>query len=132
MINKAEAVKNTVIPRAKGEAERTIENAMGYAIERENNAQGDADLFKQVFSAYQKAPEVTRKRIYLETIGKVLASGSPGDQTGSLGGQTGSPGGQTGGLGGQGQAGKGGPRKIIMDEDAKGLLPLLNLNQEGK
>jgi len=112
---------------------------MGYAIERENNAQGDADLFKQVFSAYQKAPEVTRKRIYLETIGKVLASGSPGDQTGSLGGQTGSldgqtggPGGQTGGLGGQGQAGKGGPRKIIMDEDAKGLLPLLNLNQEGK
>ncbi|MDP7586035.1 MAG: FtsH protease activity modulator HflK [Verrucomicrobiota bacterium] len=131
-INTAQAKYNEVVPKADGEAERTVEEAEGYAVQRVNEAQGDADLFKQVFSAYQKAPEVTRKRIYLETIGKVLASGSPGDQTGSLGGQTGSLDGQTGGLGGQGQAGKGGPRKIIMDEDAKGLLPLLNLNQEGK
>jgi len=75
-------------------------------------------LFKQVFAAYQKAPEVTRKRIYLETIGKVFATGGSGVQAGDPGGQ--------------GQAGKGGPRKIIIDEDAKGLLPLLNLNQEAK
>ena len=125
MINKAKAEKDKVIPKARGEAERTIEDAKGYAIERENKAEGDADLFKQVFSAYQKAPEVTRKRIYLETIGKVFATGGSGVQTGGSGVQTGDP-------GGQGQAGKGGPRKIIIDEDAKGLLPLLNLNQEAK
>jgi len=113
MINKAEAEKNTVIPKAKGEAERTIEDAKGYAIERVNNAQGDADLFKQVFSAYEKAPEVTRKRIYLETIGKVLSTQQRDDGNGGF-------------------VVEQGPRKIIMDEDAKGLLPLLNLNQEAK
>jgi len=113
MINKAEAEKNTVIPKAKGEAERTIEDAKGYAIERKNNAQGDADLFKQVFSAYQKAPEVTRKRIYLETIGKVLATQQRDDGKGGF-------------------VVEQGPRKIIMDEDAKGMLPLLNLNQGAK
>ena len=113
MINKAEAEKNTVIPKAKGEAERTIEDAKGYAIERENNAQGDADLFKQVFSAYKKAPEVTRKRIYLETIGKVLATQQRDDGKGGF-------------------VVEQGPRKIIMDEDAKGMLPLLNLNQGAK
>ena len=113
MINKAKAEKDKVIPKAKGEAERTIEDAKGYAIERENNAQGDADLFKQVFSAYQKAPEVTRKRIYLETIGKVLATQQRDDGNGGF-------------------IVEQGPRKIIMDEDSKGLLPLLNLNQEAK
>ena len=113
MINKAIAEKDKVIPKAKGEAERTIEDAKGYAIERENNAQGDADLFKQVFSAYQKAPEVTRKRIYLETIGKVLATQQRDDGNGGF-------------------IVEQGPRKIIMDEDSKGLLPLLNLNQEAK
>ena len=113
MINKAIAEKDKVIPKAKGEAQRTIEDAKGYAIERENNAQGDADLFKQVFSAYQKAPEVTRKRIYLETIGKVLATQQRDDGNGGF-------------------IVEQGPRKIIMDEDAKGLLPLLNLNQEAK
>jgi len=113
MINKAIAEKDKVIPKAKGEAERTIEDAKGYAIERENNAQGDADLFKQVFSAYQKAPEVTRKRIYLETIGKVLATEQRDDGNGGF-------------------IVEQGPRKIIMDEDSKGLLPLLNLNQEAK
>jgi hypothetical protein len=95
-------------------------------------AEGDASLFKQVFAAYQKAPEVTRKRIYLETIGKVFATGGPGSQTGGPGSQTGGSGGQTGGPDGQAQTGKGSPRKIIIDEDAKGLLPLLNLNQEAK
>ena len=113
MINKAKAEKDKVIPKAKGEAQRTIEDAKGYAIERENNAQGDADLFKQVFSAYQKAPEVTRKRIYLETIGKVLATQQRDDGNGGF-------------------IVEQGPRKIIMDEDSKGLLPLLNLNQEAK
>ena len=113
LINKAKAEKDKVIPKAKGEAQRTIEDAKGYAIERENNAQGDADLFKQVFSAYQKAPEVTRKRIYLETIGKVLATQQRDDGNGGF-------------------IVEQGPRKIIMDEDSMGLLPLLNLNQEAK
>ena len=113
LINKAEAEKNTIIPKAKGEAERTIEGAKGYAIERVNNAQGDADLFKQVFSAYEKAPEVTRKRIYLETIGKVLATQQRDDGNGGF-------------------VVEKSPRKIIMDQDSKGLLPLLNLNQGAK
>ena len=113
MINKAEAEKNTVINKAKGEAKRTILDAEAYAIERVNNAQGDADLFKQVFSAYQKSPEVTRKRIYLETIGKVLATQQRDNGEGGF-------------------VVEQGPRKIIMDEDSKGLLPLLNLNQEAK
>jgi membrane protease subunit HflK len=112
-MEKAEAEKNTVINKAKGEAKRTILDAEAYAIERVNNAQGDADLFKQVFSAYQKAPEVTRKRIYLETIGKVLATQQRDDGNGGF-------------------IVEQGPRKIIMDEDSKGLLPLLNLNQEAK
>ena len=113
MINKAEAEKNTVIYKAEGEAKRTILDAEAYKIERVNNAQGDADLFKQVFSAYQKAPEVTRKRIYLETIGKVLATQQRDNGEGGF-------------------VVEQGPRKIIMDEDSKGLLPLLNLNQEAK
>ncbi len=113
MINTAQAQYNKVIPKSRGEAEKTIEEAEGYAVERINNAQGDADLFKQVFSAYQKAPEVTRKRIYLETIGKVLATRQRDDGKGGF-------------------VVEQGPRKIIMDEDAKGLLPLLNLNQEAK
>jgi len=113
MINKAKAEKDKVIPKAGGEAQRTIEDARGYAIERVNIAQGDADLFKKVFSAFQKAPEVTRKRIYLETIGKVLATQQRDDGNGGF-------------------IVEQGPRKIIMDEDSKGLLPLLNLNQEAK
>ncbi|MDP6795980.1 MAG: FtsH protease activity modulator HflK [Verrucomicrobiota bacterium] len=113
MINKAQADYNKVIPKSRGEADRTIEEAKGYAVERVNNAQGDANLFKQVFSAYQKAPEITRKRIYLETIGKVLATQQRDDGNGAF-------------------IVEQGPRKIIMDEDAKGLLPLLNLNQEVK
>ena len=125
MINRAEAEKNTVIPKARGEAMRTIEDAKGYAIERVNNAQGDADLFKKVFSAYQKAPEVTRKRIYLETIGKVLATQKRDDGEGGFVVDE-------FGVKYYRTEEKQGPRKIIMDEDAKGLLPLLNLNQEAK
>ena len=102
-INTAQAEFNKVIPKAKGDAARVIEESKGYAVERVNNAQGDADLFKQVFAAYKLAPEVTRKRIYLETIGKVFNTAT-----------------------------NTGPNKIIIDEEAKGLLPLLNLNTGGK
>ena len=72
LINQAKAEYNKVIPRASGEAARTIEEARGYAQERVNNAEGDAARFNALFREYSKAKEVTRQRIYLETMDKVL------------------------------------------------------------
>lgn len=72
LINQAWSEYNKVVPRAKGEAERTIEEAKGYALERINNARGEASKFNSVFKEYSKAKEVTRQRIYLETMGNIL------------------------------------------------------------
>lgn len=72
LINQALSEYNKVIPRARGEAERTIEGAKGYAMERVNNARGEAAKFNAVFKEYRKAKEVTRQRIYLETMNDVL------------------------------------------------------------
>lgn len=72
-INQARSEYNKVIPRAKGEAEQKIEEARGYALERVNNALGEANRFNALFKAYVKAPEVTRQRIYLETMEEILA-----------------------------------------------------------
>lgn len=72
MINQAMSEYNKVVPRAKGEAERTIEEAKGYALERINNAKGEAAKFSAVFAEYLKAKEVTRQRIYLETMSDTL------------------------------------------------------------
>lgn len=71
-INEARQEYNKEIPRARGEAQQKIEEARGYAIERVNEAQGDANRFLSIFQAYQKAPEVTRQRMYLETMEKVM------------------------------------------------------------
>jgi len=71
-INTAQREYNQVIPRARGEAEQTIEQAQGYALDRVNRAKGDAARFVALYDEYHKAPEVTRKRLYLETMGKVL------------------------------------------------------------
>ena len=68
MINEARAEYNSVIPRARGEAQQTITRADGYATDRVNRARGDAELFKSLLAAYQRAPEVTRRRLYLETM----------------------------------------------------------------
>ncbi|MFQ5705361.1 MAG: FtsH protease activity modulator HflK [Gemmatimonadales bacterium] len=68
MINEARAEYNSVIPRARGEAQQTITEADGYATDRVNRARGDAELFKSLLAAYRRAPEVTRRRIYLETM----------------------------------------------------------------
>ncbi len=68
MINEARAEYNKVIPRARGEAQQTITRADGYATNRINRARGDAELFKSLLAAYRRAPEVTRRRIYLETM----------------------------------------------------------------
>lgn len=72
LINEARAEYNKVVPRAKGEAEQAVLQAEGYALERVNSAQGDATRFKAVHDAYRRAPEVTRRRLYLETMQRVL------------------------------------------------------------
>jgi len=71
LINQARADYNQVIPRAKGRAQQTNEQAQGFATDRVNRARGDAELFIQVHAAYQRAPEVTRRRMYLETMAEV-------------------------------------------------------------
>lgn len=68
MINEARAEFNRVVPRARGEALQTIEQASGYATDRVNRAEGDAARFRSLFDAYRRAPEVTRRRLYLETM----------------------------------------------------------------
>lgn len=72
LINQARAEYNRVIPRARGEAARQIEEAEGYAVERVNRARGDGRHFNALFEEYSKAPEVTRQRIYLETMETIL------------------------------------------------------------
>jgi membrane protease subunit HflK len=99
MINEAKSEFNRVVPRARGEAQQAIQEAEGYATDRVNRAQGDAALFDAVLESYRRAPEVTRRRIYLETMGQVLPQIK---------------------------------RKVVMDKDLKGLLPLLSLDWEAK
>ncbi len=98
LINQALSEYNKVIPRARGEAERTIEKAKGYALERVNNARGEAAKFDSVFKEYMKAKEVTRQRIYLETMNDVMQ-----------------------------KVGK----KLIIDEEITGILPLFQLEKGG-
>lgn len=70
LINQAEADYNRIIPRARGEAEETIQLAEAYALTRVNGARGEAERFNSIFKAYIKSPEVTKQRIYLETLEK--------------------------------------------------------------
>jgi membrane protease subunit HflK len=72
LINQAQSEFNKVIPRAKGEAEKMIQEAEGYALERINMAKGETARFNALFGQYRLAKEVTRQRIYLETMNKVL------------------------------------------------------------
>lgn len=71
LINQARADYNQVVPRAKGEALQAVEQAQGFAADRVNRARGDAELFIQVHAAYRRAPDVTRRRMYLETLGAI-------------------------------------------------------------
>ena len=96
MINEANGQYNQVIPKARGLAQQRISGAEGYAVRRVNEAQGDVTRFQQLLLQYDKAPAVTKQRLYLETMTEVLPK-----------------------LGG----------KVILDEDAKQFLPLMNLNQ---
>ncbi|MFN6946031.1 MAG: FtsH protease activity modulator HflK [Cytophagaceae bacterium] len=72
LINQAESEYNRVIPRARGEAQETIQLAEAYALNRVNRAKGEAARFTSFYDEYIKAPEVTKKRIYLETMERVL------------------------------------------------------------
>ena len=72
LINEATGEYNRVIPRAAGEAQQTILQAEGYALDRVNRAEGDSTRFKALYDAYRRAPQVTRRRMYLETMAKVL------------------------------------------------------------
>ncbi len=98
-INEAWAEYNQAVPRAKGEAEQAVRAAEGYALERENKALGDAQRFESVYDEYRKAPDVTRRRMYLETMGALVPR-----------------------LG----------RKVVVDEKARGVLPLLQLDGTSK
>jgi membrane protease subunit HflK len=72
LINQAKSAYNKVIPKASGQAKETIEQARGYATERVNRAQGEVARFNALYFEYAKAPEVTKRRIYLETMQDVL------------------------------------------------------------
>ncbi|MCB1035163.1 MAG: hypothetical protein KDD47_15150, partial [Acidobacteria bacterium] len=93
-ISVAEKQKNEAIPRSLGEAQQMVEQAEGYALNRVNRAEGDAARFRALFEEYRKAPEVTRTRLYLETMEEILP-----------------------------KVGK----KVVLDEELSGILPLLNL-----
>lgn len=71
-INVANGEYNKVVPRAQGEAEQKISMAEGYKLKRVNEALGDVSAFNAVLAEYLKAPDVTRTRIYLETMAEVL------------------------------------------------------------
>jgi len=72
LINQARGYQEDVIPRARGEAERTIREAEGYKEQRMLMAKGDAHKFSSIYAEYQKAQKVTRRRMYLETMERVL------------------------------------------------------------
>ena len=72
LINEALGEVNKVIPRAEGEALQAVLQAEGYALDRVNRSQGDAARFKALHEAYRRAPNVTRRRMYLETMARVL------------------------------------------------------------
>ena len=99
MINEANGEYNKEVPRSRGVADQKIQAAEGYALKRVNEALGDVASFNSMLAEYKKAPEITRTRLYLESMKEVVP-----------------------------QMGK----KIILDEDASQILPLLQLNDSNK
>ncbi len=72
MINEAWSEYNKAIPAAEGEAQRVIRDAEGYALARVNRSQGDAERFVAVWREYSRAKDVTKRRLYLETMSEIL------------------------------------------------------------
>ncbi len=74
MRNEAEAYANKVVPEARGEAARILQQAEGYKQQVIAEAQGEAKRFLSIYEEYKKAPEVTRRRIYIETMEGVMSN----------------------------------------------------------
>lgn len=97
LINQAYSEYNKVVPRARGEAKQIIQQAEGYALNRVNRSKGDVARFNAIYNEYRRAPEVTRQRIYLETMNEIIPKVGV---------------------------------KYILDDEASGVLPLLNLDKK--
>ncbi len=74
--NEAQAYANGIVPEARGAAQRQIEEALAYKEQVVANAQGEAQRFNKLLAEYTKAPEVTRERLYIDTLQQVLGSTS--------------------------------------------------------
>ena len=72
MINQANGEYNKVVPRASGEAQKLLSEAEGYAVRRVNEAEGDVARFRALLTQYDKAPAVTRQRLYLESMADLI------------------------------------------------------------
>lgn len=72
MINEAEQAYNEKVSKAAGQARQTITQAEGYALERVNRSEGETKRFLDILAEYQKAPEVTRRRMYIEAMGELI------------------------------------------------------------
>ncbi len=72
LVNEAEETYNRVIPKASGDAKKIVEEAHGYAAQRVNDAKGETGRFLDILKEYKNAPGVTRKRMYLETMQKII------------------------------------------------------------
>lgn len=72
LINQAKADYNDAIPAARGEAKRKIQQAEGYAIDRRNRAEGEVARFNSIYEEYKEAPDVTRRRLFIEAMSDVL------------------------------------------------------------
>jgi membrane protease subunit HflK len=72
IINDAEGQKNKILPAAEGKKEQVIRESEGYRIRRINEASGDTKAFLAVYEEYQKAEDVTRRRLFLETMSKII------------------------------------------------------------
>jgi len=86
--NQAETYANGVVPEARGQAQRILEDANGYRDETVSRAKGEADRFTKLVAEYRKAPEVTRQRLYLDTMQEVFSSTSKVLVTGNKNGQS--------------------------------------------
>jgi len=88
MINQAEGYRNDIIPKARGEAQAMIRKAEGFREARIKRAEGDVAKFKSILVEYKKAEDVTRKRMYLETMEEILPGIQkyivPGSEGGNL------------------------------------------------
>jgi membrane protease subunit HflK len=71
--NEAEAYRNDILPKARGEAQQMLQQAEAYRERVINEAEGEAERFTEVYEAYSQSPEVTRKRIYIETMQEILS-----------------------------------------------------------